>query len=317
MTDSPQSPPWPDGTAEMLSAAIGEHLGRSVEFVDEPAMADMGFGPGTVLLSLRADDVLPTKWMGRLAVFPTGTESAVLAAAAQLPCGVATLVTDALDVPTGSGGDLTVASVPSGRDLVEVFGAEPDLVTPRLRAMATLQAQLHGVDIRKVHGIPALDFERVLAALPDELAGEAAWLRANCPPPGSEVLCHGMLSPLTVRVDTEDPTRLIFRNWSAAVRAEHTYDLAWTLLGFWLAPFFAASRSERRDLLMSRDELATLYRTTYQAISPVTAERLAYWQAFHAVVGAGHAMRNPGPGSEEVCTALLKRFKKLANERRS
>ena len=275
-------------------------------------MADETFGPGTVVLSLSADDALPTEWMGRLAVFPTGNESAILAAAAQLPCGVAALVTDALEVPTELGGELAVASVPSGRDFVEVIGAEPDTATPRLRAMATLQAHLHRVDVRKVEGVPALDFEGVLGALPDELAVEAAWLRANCPPPGSEVLCHGGLSPLMVRVDADDPSRLIFRNWSAAVRAEHTYDLAWTLLSFWIAPFFAATRSERRGMLMIRDSLANLYRTTYQATSPVNAERLAYWQAFHAVVGVADDLRNPGHLPEEVGPALRKRFKKLA-----
>lgn len=304
--------PVPEGTAEALAGAIGERLGRAVSFVDAPTLGDESFGPGTLLCSLRADDALPTEWMGRLAVFPVGTESAILSAAAQLPCGVAPLVTDALTVPDDLGGVLAVAGVPSGRDFVEVIGAEPDTATPRLRSLAALQAQLHGVDVRKIDGVPALDFERVLRELPDDLAVEASWLRSNCPPPGSEVLCHGRLSPLMVRVDADDPGRLIFRNWSAAVRAEHTYDLAWTLLSFWIAPFFAATRSERRGMLMIRDGLANLYRTSYAAASPVDAQRLDYWQAFHAVVGVAESLRNPGSLPEEVAPALRKRFKKLA-----
>ena len=304
--------PAPTAAADALAAAIGDHLGRPVEYVDVPTAADETFGPGTVVLSLRADDALPTEWMGRLAVFPTGTESAVLAAAALLPCGVAALVTDSLVVPAELGDELAVASVPSGRDLVAVIEDEPDTATARLQAMATLQAQLHRVDVRKVGGVPSFDFEGVLGTVPDELAGEAAWLRANCPPPGSEVLCHGGLGPSVVRVDADDPNRLIFRNWSASVRADHNYDLAWTLLDLWIAPLFAATRGERRDLLMNRDGLAELYRTTYQVTSPVDTERLTYWQAFHAIVRAADDLRDPGHLPDGVGPALRKRFKKLA-----
>lgn len=304
--------PAPAGMADALAEAIGDRLGRPVTYVDEPAMADETFGPGTVVLSLRADDALPTEWMGRLAVFPKGTESAVLAAAALLPCGVAALVTDALAMPAEHGGALAVASVPSGRDLVEAIDVEPSTTTPRLRAMATVQAQLHGVDPRKVDGVPALDFTGVLGALPDELADEAAWLRSHCPPPGSEVLCHGGLSPRVVRIDADDPNLLVFRNWSGAVRAEHTYDIARTLTDFWIAPFFATTRSERRGMLLARDELTNLYRATYQETAPIDDERLAYWQAFHAVVGVADDLRNPGHLPDEVGPALSKRFKKLA-----
>lgn len=303
--------PAPVGMADALAGAIGDRLGRPVAYVDEPTLADDSFGPGTVVLSLRADDELPTEWMGRLAVFPTGTESAVLAAAAQLPCGVAALVTDALALPDEHGGTLTVASVPSGRDLVESIEAEPDTATPHLRAMATLQAQLHGVDPRKVDGVPALDFTGVLGALPDGLEDEAAWLRSHCPSPGSEVLCHGRLSPLVVRIDADDLNRLVFRNWSDAVRAEHTYDVARTLTSFWIAPFFAATRSERRDTLLARDELANLYLATYRETAPIDDERLAYWQAFHAVVVAGDDLRNPGHLPDDLGPALRKRFRKL------
>jgi len=44
--------------------------------------------------------------------------------------------------------------------------------------------------------------------------------------------------------------------WSAAVLAEPEHDLAWTLLSFWIAPFFANTRSERRGMIMIRDGLA-------------------------------------------------------------
>ncbi len=81
---------------------------------------------------------------------------------------------------------------------------------------------------------------------------------------------------------TTTATPFTVRNWSAAVLAEPELDLGWSLLSFWIAPFFANTRSERRGMIMIRDGLANLFRTGYEAARPVDAERVRYWQAFHA-----------------------------------
>ena len=301
----------PVGTAAILAAGIAEHVGHAVSFVDEPAMCDSSFGPGSIGFSLQSDG-LPTAWMGRLVAFPLGAESAVLAASAELPCGVATLITDSLSVSDTLGGTLAVAEVPGGRDFVEAIGVEPDTATPRLREMATTHAKVHRVDPATVRGVPALDLHRVLTDLPDTMAGERSWLAAHAPAPGAQVLCHGGLSPLVVRLDAAQPNKPVFRNWSAATIGEPEFDLAWTLLSFWIAPFFAATRSERRGMLMIRDGLANLYRTSYATIGPIDATRLKYWQAYHAAIGFLDDQRNPGTLPSEVGPSLHKRFTKLA-----
>ena len=301
----------PEGTAASLAEGIAQHVGHAVSFVDEPTMCDSSFGPGSIRFSLQSDG-LPTTWMGRLVAFPLGAESALLTASANLPCGVATLITDSLSVSDTLGGTLAVAEVPSGRDFVEAIGIEPDTATPRLREMAITHARVNLVDPAKVPGIPALGLHRVLSDIPDTMADERDWLVAHAPVPGVQGLCHGGLSPLVVRLDALQPNKPVFRNWSASVIAEPEYDLAWTLLSFWIAPFFAATRSERRGMLMIRDGLANLYRTSYATVGTVDADRLKYWQTYHAAIGFLDDQRNPGNLPSEVGPSLHKRFAKLA-----
>lgn len=301
----------PDGVAEALASGIAAQLGHQVSFVDAPTLCDSSFGPGSVGFSLDSTG-LPTEWMGRLVAFPLGAESAVLEAAPLLPCHVAALVTGALVVSADLGGVWAVAEVPGGRDFVEAIGTEPETATPRLREMAALHAKVHQVNPAKVVGVPALDFHEVLGSLPTDMATERSWLSANHPGPGAQALCHGGLSPLVVRISSASSDPLTFRNWSAAVVAEPEYDLAWTLQSFWLAPLFAATRSERRGMLMIRDGLANLYRTAYKSVAPVNADRLKYWQAYHAAIGFAEDRANPGHLPAEVGPSLRKRFAKLA-----
>lgn len=300
----------PPGVGDALVASISAATGGEVAFVDAPTVGDSSFGPGSIVFSLRSDE-LPTEWMGRLVAFPVGTESAVLRRADALPCKVATLVTDTLAVSDDLGGTLAVASVPAGRDFVDLIGEEPETATPRLKQMASVHAQLHRVTSSGFDGVEPLDFDASISALPDSLASEAAWLSGNHPGSGAQVLCHGGLSPLMVRQDTEDPNALVFRNWSGAVVAEPEFDLAWTLLSFWLAPMFAATRSERRGMLMIRDGLANLYQSGYKAVAPIDTARVKYWQAYHCAIGHADDLRNPGAFPSEVGPSLKKRFAKL------
>ena len=78
-------------------------------------------------------------------------------------------------------------------------------------------------------------------------------------------------SPSSVRRPTRGPTTagpgqgLTVVNWCAAVLAEPEYDMAFTLVAFWSAPFFAPNRSERTAIKMIRNTLLNTYKQGYTA----------------------------------------------------
>lgn len=309
--------PLPAALAEQLLLALSAHLGRPVSAATPPVLADSSHGPGAVEVSLTGAD-LPDAWRAPLVVRAVGAaaEAAVATAAAAgvLPCATPGLVAAAVVVPEDLGSSVVVLSVPEGRDVMDLISDEPGGAGDWLRELGRLHAALHAVDVADVAGLPPLDVAAVLAGLPPDLANERAWLEAHRPSDAASVVCHGGLTPMEVRQVPHDE-RLLVRNWSAAVAAEPSYDLGRTMLSFWIAPFFAKTRSERRGMTMIRDGLANLYRTAYAERIPVDEARLNYWQAFHAVVGIADAAARPGVLPEDVGPNLRKRFIRLSRKR--
>jgi aminoglycoside phosphotransferase (APT) family kinase protein len=167
-----------------------------------------------------------------------------------------------------------------------------------------------------LHSLP-LDDDADAAALPtvDPVATlaqagvggrELAWIESNVPEPRPAVLCHGGYQPLVVSGDPTAGQPLTVRNWAAATRAEPEYDVAFTLLAFWSAPYYTGTRTERAGLKMIRDMLTNVYRGSYEAQRPLDADRVRFWHCFHALRGAA----DPTVPAD-LAAALPKRFWKL------
>jgi aminoglycoside phosphotransferase (APT) family kinase protein len=306
----------PAAAVEQLRDDLAAHLGAAVTFTEPPRRLDTSFGPFAVGCRLAASRALPDEWDASLVLRAEGAaaEATVLDAAAHLPCRVPALVAPAVPVSDDLGGSVLVATWPDGTDFVEIIGRDPDRARDLFQRLARTQAALHDTGSAQVGpGVPVFDLAAELDALGPAFEAEAGWLRANAPTPAGEpVLCHGGLTPLVASLEADDDaTPFTVRNWSAAVLAEPELDLGWSLLSFWIAPFFANTRSERRGMIMIRDGLANLFRTGYEAARPVDAERVRYWQAFHAARGAARALADPGSMPDEVGPNLRKRFAKL------
>lgn len=308
----------PGAAAAALASDLGAHLGTPVSFLEPPHRLDSSFGPFAVGCRLDATEgALPDGWDASLVLRAEGAaaEAGVLANAAVLPCAVPRLVAADVAVPDDLGGHVVVTDWPDAVDFVEVIAKDPDASRELFRLLAGTQAALHGVDPTPfAAAVPVLDLDAQIDALGPDLAAESAWLRAHRPQPSpaaTPVLCHGGLTPLVAGVAGGDRSRLVIRNWSDAVLAEPAYDLGWSLLSFWIAPFFANTRSERRGMIMIRDGLANLFRTGYEADRAIEKDRVRYWQAFHAARGAARAQADPGSMPDEVGPNLRKRFAKL------
>ena len=242
---------------------------------------------------LAASRALPDEWDASLVLRAEGAaaEAAVLDAAAHLPCRVPALVAPAVPVSDDLGGSVLIATWPDGTDFVEIIGHDPDRARDLFQRLARTQAALHDTGSVQVGpGVPVFDLAAELDALGPAFEAEAGWLGPNAPTPaGDPVPATGGSRrwwPASRPTTTARPSRCATGRPRCC--AEPELDLGWSLLSFWIAPFFANTRSERRGMIMIRDGLANLFRTGYEAARPVDAERVRYWQAFHA------ARRRPG-----------------------
>jgi aminoglycoside phosphotransferase (APT) family kinase protein len=108
--------------------------------------------------------------------------------------------------------------------------------------LADAQARLHRLDPAPIEraleaaGVARPDVPTMLASLREasealgraDLVAAAAWLQTNQRSAGGEVACHGDLHPFNVLVD--DDGRVTVLDWSAALLAPNSYDLAFTSL---------------------------------------------------------------------------------------
>ena len=71
----------------------------------------------------------------------------------------------------------------------------------------------------------------------------------------------------------------------AAVLAEREFDVAYTLVALWSAPFFAKNRPERTAIKMIRNTLINTYKLGYEDAHPFDQDRVRFWEAFHVLRG--------------------------------
>ena len=241
-------------------------------------------------------------------------EAAALAACATHGLGAPAVVADVRldrddreagpEAGGGAGGDATrplwalVTTRPTDMALPDLIGRYLQQSDDLLVGFANHHADLHDRTAgAPPAGIPVIDptaeVERIDVT---RYAPTVAWLRAHAPEPADPeraVLCHGGYQPLCVYGPGPDTWGdhggpgggLTATNWCGAVVAEREYDVAFTLVAFWSAPFFAPSRAERTAVKMIRNTLATTYRQAYGRRVALDPERLAFWQAFHAQRG--------------------------------
>ena len=177
--------------------------------------------------------------------------------------------------------------------------------------------------------VPVIDAEEEVARIDaTRLPKQRRWLDEHLPARAEAVLCHGGYQPMSVfgpRPDEWDahggPGRgLVTTNWCAAVLAEREFDVAYTLVALWSAPFFAKNRPERTAIKMIRNTLINTYKLGYEESYRVDPERVRFWEAFHVLRGiarmegafdsTGSPFAPPDRGNlpTELATELPRRF---------
>ena len=302
---APAPHPDPGNWQDALLAQIAARTGPGVAYAQAPVALDHAQGPWAFGVELAPGAPGSAAWAGPLTVRLADDRAEIEREAAAL----ATSSSHGLRAPAVLGGIeldagrlwALVATRPTDPSLPEVIGRNLNDSDALLVGFAEHHADLHD----RTAGAPpawvpvvdaAAEIERLdVTRDPQSLA----WLRAHVPAPAGgdggadAVLCHGGYQPLCVHSPGPDAwdahggpgRRLTVTNWCGAVVAEREYDVAFTLVAFWSAPFFAPSRAERTAVKMIRNTLANTYRQAYLRRYPLDPERLAFWQAFHALRG--------------------------------
>jgi aminoglycoside phosphotransferase (APT) family kinase protein len=192
----------------------------------------------------------------------------------------------------------------------------PDLLAGSMARLHALDPGLVRGELEQVHEVPvrvagflerlaefAAEFQR-----PD-LVAAARWLTDHPVAPASDVICHGDLHPFNLLADGDRVTLL---DWSAALLAPRTYDVAFTSLLLshpplrvpdWERPVIqmvGRAMSGRFVNRYRRRTSATVTRTDlrwYQAVVCLRALVEVAWWVHQDVVGAhaGHPWLLSGP----------------------
>jgi hypothetical protein len=301
-----------------LSERLHAVLGTEVRFAVEPEPLDSSFGAPAVGFQLDGD--VPERWRPPL-VARWGTRASVAGEVAALQ-----LVQQANDdrlhgpevldswVLDDHGPDAaSISTRPPGDGLLELLTVDPSRTSELLSQFGAVQAVLHDVKlppeladgpIRRVTN--AADALAADARVEAAHAKELAWLASRQPPPGEPVLCHGAYQPGLVTGDPALGEPLVVRGWADVVLAEPEYDVAFSTMAFWAAPYYTATRSERAGMKMIRDMLTNVYRGGYEHERSFDADRVRFWQVFHVV----RASVDP-TAPADLGPALAKHLKKL------
>lgn len=294
------APPAIAGWAPRLLDACGRLAAAEVRFATEPVALDHAQGPWA--FGFRLDGA--AGWDGDL-VARLGTDRAALdreAAAMTLSAthgcrAPAVRGVEALAPDAGEPLWVLISDAVSEVALPELIGFNLHHSDALLRGFAAHHDAIHRLPVTALGAgapIPTISARDELARIDaDRYAGEVAWLDEHVPAPAPLVLAHGGYQPLAVYgprpaewPDHGGPGRgLTVTNWCGAVLAEPEFDVAFTLVAFWSAPFFAPNRSERTAIKMIRTTLLNTYKQGYTAERPIDPDRLRFWQAFHALRG--------------------------------
>jgi len=295
-------PPPTERWAPALLAAAAELTGSEPTFAEDPAALPHGFGPWAFGLRLGDDPIGLTV---RLATDRAELEREVAAMERSRAHGCAAPTVRgivALDPEQGAADGSSVSwalltDVVDAVGLPELIGFNLHHSTELLDGFAAHHDAIHRLpidDLLDHSAIPVIDAPTEVARIDaDRYPAERAWLDEHVAPSGTPVLCHGGYQPLAVFgppaeawPDHGGPGHgLTVVNWAGAVLAEPELDMAFTLVAFWSAPFFAPNRSERTAIKMIRNTLLSTYKQGYTARRQIDPDRLRFWQAFHALRG--------------------------------
>jgi hypothetical protein len=191
-------------------------------------------------------------------------------------------------------------------------------------------------DLGDHHVLPVIDAGEEVARIdPVSLPKERRWLDEHLPSHATRVLCHGGYQPMSVFGPPPEDWEahggvgrgLVTTNWCGAVLAEPEFDVAYTLVALWSAPFFAKNRAERTAIKMIRNTLVTTYKQGYVDVHPLDPERVRFWEAFHVLRGVarlaggydgnGSPFAPPDRGTlpTELAAELPRRFQQLTRVR--
>jgi hypothetical protein len=294
--------------ASALLEALAPCVGSRVSFASGPELEDHMRGPWAFRFELASErGPLPPAWRGQLTLrlgdgdAELRREEAAIRLCAAHDIGVPTVLALVdLGPSQNAGSELraTHALITRVPDLVwlpELIGFNASRGEALLRGFARAHVAVHGCDARELEAsVPILSLAEELARIDERRFGaELAWLRDNAPPPAPNVLCHGNYQPFCVVGpgpaswdEVGGPgCGLITSNWCTALIAEREFDVGFTLVAFWMAPFFVRNRSERTAIKLIRNTLSNQYRLGYMAAAPIDRDRVRFWQAFHAVRG--------------------------------
>ena len=311
---APSTAPPVDEWSAALLRAIEAETGTSVTFAEEPVALGHSEGPWAYRCRLaqaamwrRAPDAAPDAETGsgasggldiRLAPDRASIEreAAVMRVARrELKGAAAVRAVVRLDAGPEPMWALLRDEV-GGVGLPELIGFNLHHSDTLLRGFATHQADIHRMPVAELrdHGVPVIDAEEEVARIDaTRLPKQRRWLDEHLPARAEAVLCHGGYQPMSVfgpppaEWDAHGgPGRgLVTTNWCAAVLAEREFDVAYTLVALWSAPFFAKNRPERTAIKMIRNTLINTYKLGYEDAHPFDPDRVRFWEAFHVLRG--------------------------------
>jgi hypothetical protein len=297
-------PPPPASTwAPALHAAVETGLDVELATTDPVALAH-GYGPWAFRIGGTPDgDAVTGGLLVRLATDRADLDREVAAMATNAEHGFAVpvvrgIVELGLDLDSPNAPRFALVTEPvTDVALPELIGFNLHHSNELLEGFAVHHDAIHNLPVdalAQTAAVPVIsargELERIDRA---SYPAEWAWLDEHVPDPSPPVLTHGGYQPLAVFgpppdawADHGGPGKgLTVVNWSAAALAEPEYDVAFTLVAFWSAPFFAPNRSERTAIKMIRNTLLNTYKQGYTGQRDVEPDRLRFWQAFHALRG--------------------------------
>ena len=232
-----------------------------------------------------------------------------------------------------------VSAAATGVPLPELIGFNLHHADDLLRGFAANHEAIHRMPVDELgpdHPVPVIEASAEVARIDaGKFPTERGWLDDHLPTPADVALGHGGYQPLCVfgPPPAAWPEHggagkgLSVANWSGAVLAEPEFDVAFTLVAFWSAPWFAKNRAERTAIKMIRNTLLNTYTLGYSPLRELDPERLRFWRAFHAVrglarlegtyegAGSPFTAQDRGPLPVDLGPELQRHFRQLTRSR--
>jgi aminoglycoside phosphotransferase (APT) family kinase protein len=279
-----------DGLADRLLAVLHSVTGSpSLTYARAPVPLTGGFWAELFAFSLaQPPDGWPRELVARVMPEANTARRETLIQAAVAAAGFPTPIVRAAGGPDdGLGRAFMVmdrapgAPLLSGLSLAGVLGRGPALFGEIPRLLASTMARLHALDPEPLRGqleaAAAIVSVGSMLALLGELAAEfgrpdlaqaAQWLIDHPARPAPDVICHGDLHPFNL---LRDGARVTLLDWSTALLAPRSYDVAFTCMAL-SEPALAAPGWLRPAVRWLGRRLAGRFVRSYQASTGVVID---------------------------------------------